>query len=56
MEEAIKIINEHKYGNGASIDIQNGFWAKKFKLEVECGMVGVNVGIPALMAWLPFGG
>lgn len=56
LDEAISIINNHQYGNGASIYTQNGFWARRFKLEVECGMIGVNVGIPAPVAHLPFGG
>ncbi len=56
LDEAIKIINDHEYGNGASIYTQNGHWARRFKLEVECGMIGVNVGIPAPVAPLPFGG
>jgi len=56
LDEAIKIINGHQYGNGASIYTQNGYYARKFKLEVECGMIGVNVGIPAPVAYLPFGG
>lgn len=56
LDEAIKIINNHKYGNGASIYTQNGYYARKFKLEAGCGMIGVNVGIPAPVAYLPFGG
>lgn len=56
LDEAIGIINSHKYGNGASIYTQNGYYARKFKLEVECGMIGVNIGIPAPVAYLPFGG
>jgi malonate-semialdehyde dehydrogenase (acetylating)/methylmalonate-semialdehyde dehydrogenase len=56
LDDAIKIINDHQYGNGASIYTQNGYFARKFKLEVECGMIGVNVGIPAPVAYLPFGG
>ncbi|MCE5278777.1 MAG: CoA-acylating methylmalonate-semialdehyde dehydrogenase [Planctomycetaceae bacterium] len=56
LDEAIAIINRHEYGNGASIYTQNGYWARKFKLEAECGMIGVNVGIPAPVAYLPFGG
>jgi malonate-semialdehyde dehydrogenase (acetylating)/methylmalonate-semialdehyde dehydrogenase len=56
LDEAIRIINEHEYGNGASIYTQNGYYARKFKLEVEAGMIGVNVGIPAPVAYLPFGG
>ena len=56
LDEAIGIINDHQYGNGASIYTQNGYWARKFKLEAECGMIGINVGIPAPVAYLPFGG
>jgi malonate-semialdehyde dehydrogenase (acetylating)/methylmalonate-semialdehyde dehydrogenase len=56
LDEAISIINNHQYANGASIYSQNGYWTRKFKLEVECGMIGVNVGIPAPVAYLPFGG
>ena len=56
LDDAIKIINDLDYGNGASIYTQNGYYARKFKLETECGMIGVNVGIPAPVAYLPFGG
>ncbi|MFQ6112747.1 MAG: CoA-acylating methylmalonate-semialdehyde dehydrogenase [bacterium] len=56
LDEAITIINEHPYGNGASIYTQSGYWARNFKLETECGMIGINVGIPAPVAYLPFGG
>lgn len=55
-DEALKIINEHQYGNGASIYTQNGYWARRFELEARAGMIGVNVGIPAPVAFLPFGG
>ncbi|MSR36422.1 MAG: CoA-acylating methylmalonate-semialdehyde dehydrogenase [Gemmatimonadetes bacterium] len=56
LDEAIEIVNGHHYGNGASIYTQNGYWARKFKLEAQAGMIGVNVGIPAPVAYLPFGG
>ena len=56
LDQAIGIINDHQYGNGASIYTQNGFWARKFKLDTLAGMIGVNVGIPAPVARLPFGG
>jgi len=56
LEEAIQIINDHPYGNGASIYTQNGYYARKFKVDVNCGMIGINVGIPAPVAYLPFGG
>lgn len=56
LDDAIRIINDHQYGNGASIYTQNGRHARTFKLRVEAGMIGVNVGIPAPVAPLPFGG
>jgi malonate-semialdehyde dehydrogenase (acetylating)/methylmalonate-semialdehyde dehydrogenase len=56
LDEAIKIINDHQYGNGASIYTQNGYYARKFKVDANAGMIGVNVGIPAPVAYLPFGG
>jgi malonate-semialdehyde dehydrogenase (acetylating)/methylmalonate-semialdehyde dehydrogenase len=56
LDEAIRVVNEHPYGNGASIYTQNGYHARKFKVEAQAGMIGVNVGIPAPVAYLPFGG
>jgi len=56
LDEAIRIINEHPYGNGASIYTRNGYYARKFKMEVKAGMIGINIGIPAPVAFLPFGG
>jgi len=56
LDAAIKIINDHQYGNGASIYTQNGHYARNFKLETQAGMIGINVGIPAPVAPLPFGG
>jgi malonate-semialdehyde dehydrogenase (acetylating)/methylmalonate-semialdehyde dehydrogenase len=56
LDEAIQIINRHEYGNGASIYTQNGYYARRFKLEARVGMIGINVGIPAPVAQLPFGG
>jgi len=55
-DEAIRIVNDHPYGNGASIYTQNGYYARKFKIEARAGMIGINVGIPAPVAYLPFGG
>ena len=56
LDEAIAIINAHQYANACSIYTQNGHYARKFKLEAECGMIGINVGIPAPVPFLPFGG
>jgi len=56
LDEAIDSINRHRFGNGASIYTQDGYNARKFKLETKAGMIGINVGIPAPVAYLPFGG
>jgi malonate-semialdehyde dehydrogenase (acetylating)/methylmalonate-semialdehyde dehydrogenase len=56
LDQAIDAINQHEFGNGASIYTQSGYWARKFKLEALAGMIGINVGIPAPVACLPFGG
>ena len=56
LDQAIEIINDHPYGNGASIYTQSGHWARQFKINAMAGMIGINVGIPAPVAHLPFGG
>lgn len=56
LDEAIQAINDHPFGNGASIYTQSGYWARQFKTQTLAGMIGVNVGIPAPVAYLPFGG
>lgn len=56
LDEAIQMVNDHEFGNGASIYTQSGYHARKFKLEAQAGMIGINVGIPAPVAHLPFGG
>jgi malonate-semialdehyde dehydrogenase (acetylating)/methylmalonate-semialdehyde dehydrogenase len=56
LDEAIEVINGLDYGNGASIYTQDGWAARKFKMETAAGMIGINVGIPAPVAHLPFGG
>jgi malonate-semialdehyde dehydrogenase (acetylating) / methylmalonate-semialdehyde dehydrogenase len=56
LETAIKIINDHEFGNGVSIFTQDGNAARKFSRGVDVGMVGVNVPIPVPMAWHGFGG
>ena len=43
-------------GNGASIFTRDGHAAREFRQRFPAGMIGVNVGVPAPMAWLPFTG
>lgn len=56
LEDAIDMIHSNPFGNSAAIFTQNGGWARHFRYNVECGNIGVNVGIVAPMAFFPFSG
>ncbi len=56
LDEAIAIANGSRYGNASSIFTRDGGAARTFASKIEVGMVGVNVGIAAPMAFFPFGG
>ena len=56
IDEAISLINKSNYGNAASIFTSNGKYAREFQYRVECGNIGINIGIVAPMAFFPFGG
>ncbi|KAK7328081.1 hypothetical protein VNO77_22177 [Canavalia gladiata] len=56
LEEAINIINENKYGNGAAIFTTSGVAARKFQTEIEAGQVGINVPIPVPLPFFSFTG
>jgi len=56
LEDAIRIANENRFGNGHSIFTQNGRSAREFAYNIESGNVGVNIGITAPMAFFPFSG
>ena len=55
-EEALRLANEHEFGNGASIFTRDGDAAREFASRVQAGMVGVNVPIPVPLAFYSFGG
>lgn len=55
-ETALRLINEHEYGNGTAIFTCDGDTARDFTARVQVGMVGVNVPIPVPMAFHSFGG
>jgi malonate-semialdehyde dehydrogenase (acetylating)/methylmalonate-semialdehyde dehydrogenase len=56
IEEAIAIGKNCRLGNGASIFTSSGYAAREFKQRFNAGMIGVNIGVPAPMAWFPFTG
>jgi malonate-semialdehyde dehydrogenase (acetylating)/methylmalonate-semialdehyde dehydrogenase len=55
-DTAVKLINEHEYGNGTAIFTRDGDAARSFASSIQVGMVGVNVPIPVPMAFHSFGG
>jgi len=55
-EDAIKLVNNHEFGNGTSIYTSDGEIARHFTSSIKVGMVGVNVPIPVPMAFHSFGG
>ncbi|PCJ55489.1 MAG: methylmalonate-semialdehyde dehydrogenase (CoA acylating) [Planctomycetota bacterium] len=54
--EAIEMANTSLFGNGGSIFTESGTAAREFRTKVECGMLGINTGVPAPMAFFSFGG
>jgi malonate-semialdehyde dehydrogenase (acetylating)/methylmalonate-semialdehyde dehydrogenase len=56
IDEAVRITNTSTYGNMASIFTTSGKAAREFRRRVEAGMLGVNIGVAAPMAFFPFTG
>jgi malonate-semialdehyde dehydrogenase (acetylating)/methylmalonate-semialdehyde dehydrogenase len=55
-DEALKLVNDHEYGNGTAIFTRDGDTARHFTTNVKVGMVGVNIPIPVPVAMHSFGG
>jgi malonate-semialdehyde dehydrogenase (acetylating)/methylmalonate-semialdehyde dehydrogenase len=56
LEEAIELVNRSPFGNATSIFTGSGKAAREYSSRVEAGMVGINVGVAAPMAFFPFAG
>jgi malonate-semialdehyde dehydrogenase (acetylating) / methylmalonate-semialdehyde dehydrogenase len=56
LDEAIEIVNASRFGNGVSIFTESGASVRRFRHEVQAGMVGVNLGVAAPVAFFPFSG
>ncbi len=56
IEETVKVLNKLNYGNGASLFTSSGNTARYFSENIKCGMVGINVGVPAPISVYPFTG
>jgi malonate-semialdehyde dehydrogenase (acetylating) / methylmalonate-semialdehyde dehydrogenase len=55
-DEAVAVINRSPYGNGVAVFTRDGGAARSFTLDVEVGMVGINVPIPVPVGYHSFGG
>jgi malonate-semialdehyde dehydrogenase (acetylating)/methylmalonate-semialdehyde dehydrogenase len=56
LDDAIDVVNRSRYGNGTSIFTESGAVARRYRHDVEVGMIGVNVGVAAPVAFFPFSG
>jgi malonate-semialdehyde dehydrogenase (acetylating) / methylmalonate-semialdehyde dehydrogenase len=56
LDEAIAIVNSSRFGNGTSIFTESGASVRHYRHEVQAGMIGVNIGVAAPVAFFPFSG
>ncbi|KHF42023.1 CoA-acylating methylmalonate-semialdehyde dehydrogenase [Halalkalibacter okhensis] len=56
LTEAIEVTNESDFGNGSVLYTDSGAAVRQYREDIEVGMLGVNVNVPAPMAFFPFSG
>jgi len=56
LDDAIALVNSSRFGNGTSIFTESGASVRRYRHEVEAGMIGVNIGVAAPVAFFPFSG
>jgi len=56
LDDAIALVNQSRFGNATSIFTGSGKAAREYSARIEVGMIGVNVGVAAPMAFFPFAG
>jgi len=54
--DALEFVNGSRYGNSGAIFTESGAAVREYRARVEAGMLGVNIGVPAPVAWFPFAG
>ena len=50
------VVNSSRYGNGSSIFTESGAVARRYRHDCDAGMIGVNIGVAAPVAFFPFSG
>jgi malonate-semialdehyde dehydrogenase (acetylating)/methylmalonate-semialdehyde dehydrogenase len=56
LTEAIELTNRSDFANGACLFTQDGSNVRQFREQIDAGMLGINLGVPAPMAFFPFSG
>ncbi|MGG0464575.1 CoA-acylating methylmalonate-semialdehyde dehydrogenase [Priestia aryabhattai] len=56
LKEAVVTANKSEFANGACIYTSNASFIRYFREKIDAGMLGVNLGVPAPMAFFPFSG
>jgi len=56
LDDAIGIINDNRYGNGAAIFTQSGATGRKFEVDVNVGQIGINIPIPVPLPMFSWSG
>ncbi|MFF3099984.1 CoA-acylating methylmalonate-semialdehyde dehydrogenase [Viridibacillus arvi] len=56
LDDAISFANKSEFANGACIFTDSAKAIRQFREEIDAGMLGVNLGVPAPMAFFPFSG
>lgn len=56
LDDSIALANRSRYGNSVSLFTQSGAAARAFRERIQAGMLGINLGVPAPMAFFSFGG
>jgi malonate-semialdehyde dehydrogenase (acetylating)/methylmalonate-semialdehyde dehydrogenase len=56
LDQAIRTANQSRYGNSVSLFTHSGAAAREFRARIQAGMLGLNLGVPAPMAFFSFGG
>ncbi|ALX47801.1 CoA-acylating methylmalonate-semialdehyde dehydrogenase [Lentibacillus amyloliquefaciens] len=56
LDQAIDVTNQSPFANGACLFTRDGGSVRQFRETIDAGMLGVNIGVPAPMAYFPFSG
>ncbi|MCP3742103.1 CoA-acylating methylmalonate-semialdehyde dehydrogenase [Rossellomorea sp. BNER] len=56
LDEGLEFLRKSRFGNGATIYTKDAKAVRQFREEADAGMLGINVGVPATMAFFPFSG